>query len=118
MPERAPKRPARATRFGADAWARIGPVLTVLALVLIVWYAAAVWLNAPQIIERTLAAQPGWGAVDLIRATLSMPRPGRIVDVIESGLPADRTLDIRDTPQFAEIAHRVRVALQDGHGER
>ncbi len=75
MPERAPKRPARATRFGADAWARIGPVLTVLALVLIVWYAAAVWLNAPQIIERTLAAQPGWGAVDLIRATLSMPRP-------------------------------------------
>ena len=40
----------------------------------------------------------------------------RIVDVIESGLPADRTLDIRDTAQFTEIAHRVRVALRDGHG--
>jgi NitT/TauT family transport system ATP-binding protein len=45
------------------------------------------------------------------------PRPGRIVDVIESGLAADRTLDIRDTPQFTAIAHRVRVALQVGHGE-
>jgi NitT/TauT family transport system ATP-binding protein len=44
------------------------------------------------------------------------PRPGRIVEVIESGLPSDRTLDIRDTPEFAAIAHRVRVALQEGHG--
>ena len=50
------------------------------------------------------------------RIVVMSPRPGRIVDVIESGLPADRTLDIRDTPQFTEIAHRVRVALQDGHG--
>jgi NitT/TauT family transport system ATP-binding protein len=50
------------------------------------------------------------------RIVVMSPRPGRIVDVIESGLPADRTLDIRDTPEFTEIAHRVRVALQDGHG--
>ena len=50
------------------------------------------------------------------RIVVMSPRPGRIVDVIESGMPADRTLDIRDTPQFTEIAHRVRVALQDGHG--
>ena len=50
------------------------------------------------------------------RIVVMSPRPGRIVDVIESGLPADRTLDIRDTPQFTQIAHRVRVALQDGHG--
>ncbi len=50
------------------------------------------------------------------RIVVMSPRPGRIVDVIESGLPADRTLEIRDTPEFAEIAHRVRVALQDGHG--
>ena len=40
----------------------------------------------------------------------------RIVEVIESGLPADRTLDIRDTSAFTDIAHRVRVALQEGHG--
>jgi NitT/TauT family transport system ATP-binding protein len=50
------------------------------------------------------------------RIVVMSPRPGRIVDVIESGLPADRTLDIRDTPEFAEISHRVRMSLQDGHG--
>ena len=57
------------------AWHRAGPVLTVLAALLLAWYATAVWLNAPQVIERTLSAQPGWGALDLIRLTLSMDRP-------------------------------------------
>ena len=50
------------------------------------------------------------------RIVVMSPRPGRIVDVIESTLPTDRTLDIRDTPEFSALAHRVRVALQDGHG--
>ena len=50
------------------------------------------------------------------RIVVMSPRPGRIVDVIESGLPPDRTLEIRDTPEFTEIAHRVRMALHDGHG--
>jgi len=50
------------------------------------------------------------------RIVVMSPRPGRIIEVIESTLPPDRTLDIRDTPEFANIAHRVRVALQDGHG--
>ena len=50
------------------------------------------------------------------RIVVMSPRPGRIVDVIESGLPADRTLEIRDTPEFAEISHRVRMSLQGGHG--
>ncbi len=36
------------------------------------------------------------------------PRPGRIYDVIESDLPRERTLDIRETPEFLKIAHRVR----------
>jgi NitT/TauT family transport system ATP-binding protein len=43
------------------------------------------------------------------------PRPGRITDVIESPLPAERPLDIRETPQFLEIAHRVREGLRAGH---
>lgn len=43
------------------------------------------------------------------------PRPGRITDVIDSPLPKDRTLDIRDTPEFIEIAHRVREGLRAGH---
>jgi NitT/TauT family transport system ATP-binding protein len=43
------------------------------------------------------------------------PRPGRIMDVIETGLPEDRTLDIRETPAFLKIAHRVREGLKAGH---
>jgi NitT/TauT family transport system ATP-binding protein len=45
------------------------------------------------------------------------PRPGRITDVIDSPLPHERTLDIRDTPEFIEVAHRVREGLRAGHGE-
>ncbi|UWR00889.1 ABC transporter ATP-binding protein [Rhodobacteraceae bacterium S2214] len=43
------------------------------------------------------------------------PRPGRISDVIESTLPRERPLDIRDSPEFIEIAHRVRDGLRAGH---
>ncbi len=43
------------------------------------------------------------------------PRPGRIADVIESTLPKERPLEIRDTPEFIEIAHRVRDGLLEGH---
>ncbi|WP_372838343.1 ABC transporter ATP-binding protein [Phaeovulum sp.] len=43
------------------------------------------------------------------------PRPGRIADVIESPLPRERPLDIRDSPEFLEIAHRVREGLRAGH---
>lgn len=43
------------------------------------------------------------------------PRPGRITDVIESPLPKNRSLDIRDTPEFLEVAHRVREGLRAGH---
>ncbi len=43
------------------------------------------------------------------------PRPGRITDVIESPLPRERPLDIRDTPEFLDIAHRVREGLRAGH---
>jgi NitT/TauT family transport system ATP-binding protein len=43
------------------------------------------------------------------------PRPGRITDVIESDLPRERPLDIRDTPAFLALAHRVREGLREGH---
>jgi len=49
------------------------------------------------------------------RIVVMSPRPGRITDVIESPLPKDRPLDIRDTPEFLEIAHRVREGLRAGH---
>ena len=43
------------------------------------------------------------------------PRPGRIIDVIESTLPNERPLDIRDSSQFINISQRVREGLRSGH---
>lgn len=43
------------------------------------------------------------------------PRPGRVTDVIESPLPKERPLDIRETPEFLAIAARVRDGLRAGH---
>lgn len=43
------------------------------------------------------------------------PRPGRIIDVIDCDLPRDRSLEVRETPHFLEIAHRVREGLRAGH---
>ncbi|WP_278922489.1 MULTISPECIES: ABC transporter ATP-binding protein [Pseudophaeobacter] len=45
------------------------------------------------------------------------PRPGRITDVIESTLPRERPLDIRDSQEFIDIAHRVREGLRAGHAD-
>jgi len=49
------------------------------------------------------------------RIVVMSPRPGRIVKVIDSPLPPDRTLAMRDTPEFMALAHEVREALADGH---
>ena len=49
------------------------------------------------------------------RIVVMSPRPGRITDVIESTLPRERPLDIRESPEFLEIAHRVRDGLRAGH---
>ena len=42
-------------------------------------------------------------------------RPGRIIDVIDSTLPPNRTLETRETPAALELAHRVREGLKAGH---
>ena len=43
------------------------------------------------------------------------PRPGRIIDVIESTLPNERPLNIRDSSEFISISQRVREGLRSGH---
>jgi len=43
------------------------------------------------------------------------PRPGKIHDIITCDFPRDRNLDIRETPEFIEIANRVRQGLREGH---
>ena len=45
------------------------------------------------------------------------PRPGRITDIINSPLPKERPLDIRDSREFIEIAQRVREGLRAGGEE-
>lgn len=45
------------------------------------------------------------------------PRPGRITDIIDSPLPKERPLDIRDSREFIEISHRVREGLRAGHSD-
>ncbi len=54
---------------------RVLPVLAVLAGFAAVWYLAAIWLNAPQVIERTFADRPDWGWRQLVAAAWSMGRP-------------------------------------------
>lgn len=50
------------------------------------------------------------------RIVVMSPRPGRIYDIIESDLPRERDLSVRETPEFLALAHRVREGLRAGHG--
>jgi len=45
------------------------------------------------------------------------PRPGRIANIIESTLPRDRSLDIRESQEFLDIAAEVRDGLRTGHAD-
>nr|WP_315427833.1 ABC transporter ATP-binding protein [uncultured Albidiferax sp.] len=49
------------------------------------------------------------------RIVVMSPRPGRIVKLIDSTLPDERHLGLRDTPEFMALAHAVRESLADGH---
>jgi NitT/TauT family transport system ATP-binding protein len=51
------------------------------------------------------------------RIVVMSPRPGRIVRVIDSTLPDERHLGLRDSAEFVALAHAVREALADGHHE-
>ncbi|MFO1193120.1 MAG: ABC transporter permease [Rhodoferax sp.] len=51
------------------------PVLVVLAAILLLWVALAIWLNAPGAIERVLPTDKPWDWQDLVAATLDMQRP-------------------------------------------
>ncbi len=51
------------------------------------------------------------------RIVVMSPRPGRVTDVIESPLPRERPLDIRESREFLEVAARVRDGLRAGVGE-
>lgn len=48
------------------------------------------------------------------RIIVMSPRPGRITSIIDSRLPAERPLEIRDSPEFIAIAQQVRSTLRSG----
>lgn len=49
------------------------------------------------------------------RIVVMSPRPGRIAKVIQSQLPDERHLGLRDSADFVNLAHEVREALAEGH---
>ena len=50
------------------------------------------------------------------RVVVMSPRPGRIIDVVDcSELGRERPLEIRESPAFLALAHRVREGLRAGH---
>jgi len=51
------------------------------------------------------------------RIVVMSPRPGRVTDVIESPLPPERPLHIRESGDFLAIAARVRDGLRAGIGD-
>jgi NitT/TauT family transport system permease protein len=54
---------------------RFAPVAIILVVLIVAWYAAAVWLNAPQVVDRFESDGKRWNARQLIEATWSMERP-------------------------------------------
>ena len=49
------------------------------------------------------------------RIVVMSPRPGQVHDIVTCDFPRDRTLDIRETPAFLQVAQRVRQGLREGH---
>ncbi|RMD62441.1 MAG: ABC transporter permease [Alphaproteobacteria bacterium] len=68
------------TRPRDNLWQRacqghLVPVTVVVLAIIVVWYAAAIYLNAPQVIDRFARAKQDWSASELVGATWSMDRP-------------------------------------------
>ena len=57
------------------AVARLFPIATVVAAIMIVWYGFTVYLNAPWQIERYEKASIEWQMEDLVRDTMALDRP-------------------------------------------
>lgn len=66
------RQPVRSARLVGR---RALPLLTVVAGLLLVWYVAAVWLNAPQLVERYEREGVVWTAERLVRDAYAMDRP-------------------------------------------
>jgi NitT/TauT family transport system permease protein len=54
---------------------RAGPVLTVLGIIVVVWYAAAVWLNSTWVYDQAERAGAVVSFVDMVPLTMAQDRP-------------------------------------------
>ena len=59
----------------SEARARVLPVASVLAAMLLAWYLGCIGLNRQGVVERVLADRPGYTAAELVAATWAMERP-------------------------------------------
>ena len=61
--------------MGGFALSRVIPVLTVLAAIVVAWYLAAVWMNAPWVRDQAARAGATVTAGQVVRATMAQERP-------------------------------------------
>ena len=54
---------------------RVLPIITVVAIVVVLWYALAVWLNYDRVSEQLAGINPDYSVGNLIKGTWSMERP-------------------------------------------
>jgi NitT/TauT family transport system permease protein len=66
---------ARMSVRWAGLWQHAGPVLLIVAVLLVAWYAGAVALNAPQVSERLDGLGEPWGLAELAQGAWAMERP-------------------------------------------
>jgi NitT/TauT family transport system ATP-binding protein len=46
------------------------------------------------------------------RVLVMTPRPGKLAEIIQVGIPRPRSLDVMATPRFGEITHEIRALFQ------
>jgi NitT/TauT family transport system permease protein len=66
---------ANLARVAAFAGNHVLPVATVLLIGVVLWYLAAIWFNAPRVIEQLERASPEWTVGELVDGAWSMERP-------------------------------------------
>lgn len=54
---------------------RTGPIMVIVAALIVAWYLGAIYLNAPWQIEVFERAEQDWTAIELVRGTWSQKRP-------------------------------------------
>ena len=54
---------------------RVLPIITVVAVIVVLWYALAIVLNYPRVSEQLAQANPAYSTEDLVKGTWTMERP-------------------------------------------